>query len=451
MNINLKIFKAYDVRGTYPDEINEEAVYLIAKALVKFLNAKSVVVARDMRFSSEKLYQAVLKGLGEAGTEIFDVGLASTPMHTFVVNLENADGGIMVTASHNPAKYNGLKLEGKSGISICEGAGMEGIKEIVLKGDLNGEKSRKIVQSKIIRKDYLKKYTDFLTDKFSSEDFSDLEIAVDAGNGMAGFILPELFKKLKIKYHPLYFELDGFFPHHEADPTKPKNLKDLSTLITREKLSLGAAFDGDADRVAFVDGGGKPVPIDFISAALAKSFLSRRPGSKIIYGASSSRIVRETIEENGGTALVCRTGHSFFKHLCRKEKVYFGCETSGHCFFEDFFYADSGILTMLYVLNLVKRTNQKIEDLVAPFNKYFSSGEINFEIENKAGAINALEKKYSGGILSHFDGLSVEYPDWWFNIRPSNTEPVLRLNIEARTSELLEEKKKEILEKIKSL
>ena len=265
------------------------------RPLVKFLKAKSLVLGRDMRPSSKPLYSAVLRALKEEGIKIFDVGLSSTPMHTFVMNLEKADSGIMITASHNPARYNGLKLEGKFGVSIGEGSGMEEIKRMVLEGEIIGGK--KEGKGEIIKKNYLEEYVNFLADKFSGEDFSGLTVAADASNGMTGLILPHLFKKLKIKYLPLYFELDGTFPHHEANPTKPGNLKDLSDLVIREKASLGAAFDGDGDRAAFVDGQGQIVATDFILAALAKFFLKERPGAKIIYGVSSSRIVRETIEE----------------------------------------------------------------------------------------------------------------------------------------------------------
>ncbi len=444
MPINPDIFKAYDVRGIYPDEINEEAVYLISKALVKFLNAKSIVLARDMRSSSSSLYQSALSGLKETGVKIYDVGLSSTPMHTFVMNFENADGGIMITASHNPAKYNGLKLEEKFGVSIGEGSGMEKIKEMVLRGEIkNG-----VAKNEIIKKNYLGEYINFLAGKFSGEDFSKISIAVDASNAMAGFILPGLFEKLKIKYYPLYFELDGAFPNHEANPTKPENLKDLRDLVPDKKAAFGAAFDGDGDRVVFVDSKGGIVPVDFISAALIQSFLKEQPGVKIIYGISSSRVVKETIEKNGGKALICRTGHAFFRRLSREEKAYFGCEKSGHYFFEDFFYADSAVFTMLHILRLVSKSGQKLEDLVAPFKKYFQLPEINLEVENKGETIKMLEAAYSGGTIFHIDGLTIEYPDWWFNIRPSNTEPLVRLNIEANSPALLEEKKKEILEKI---
>lgn len=446
MAINPDIFKAYDIRGVYPSEINEEAAYLVAKALVKFLNPKSLVLARDMRPSSVPLYGAVFRAVKEAGVKIFDVGLSSTPMHTFIINRENADGGIMVTASHNPAKYNGMKLEGKFGVSIGEGSGMEEIKKMVLGGKIAEDKINSKPQ--IVKKNYLEEYINFLAGKFSGEDFSEISIAVDASNGMTGMILPAVFEKLKIKYWPLYFKLDGNFPNHEANPIKAENLGDLCNLVSEKSASLGAIFDGDGDRVAFVDGRGRAVPIDFVLAALAKYFLKEKPGVKIVYGVSSSRIVKETIKENGGKALVCRTGHSFFRRLVRDEKAYFGCEKSGHCFFEDFFYADSAVFTMLNILRLIVRVGQKLEELVAPYEKYFQSGEMNFEVKDKVAAIKNFESYYRDGLPSHLDGLTVEYPDWWFNIRPSNTEPLVRLNVEANTPHLLEEKKKEILGKL---
>lgn len=445
MAINPEIFRAYDVRGVYPGEINEEAAYLISMALVKFLKAKSIVLGHDMRVSSVPLYQASLRGLRESGVKIFDLDLCSTPMHTFVINREEADGGVMITASHNPSKYNGLKLSGKFGLTLNQESGLEKIKEMILSGGLE-KNENKISESEIIKKDYLDEYVNFLFEKFSSENFSNFNIAIDAGNGMTGMILPKLLKKIKINYAPLYFELDANFPNHEANPIKTETLKDLADLVIKEKKDFGVAFDGDGDRVGFVDGLGEPININFIFSALIESVLKEKPGAKFIYGPSSSRIVRETIDGNGGKSLLCHPGHSFFREMMRKEKAYAGCELSGHCFFEEFFYADSGIFTMLCVLRLISRSGRKLEDLIAPFKKYFQSGEMNFDVENKEEILNNLEKKYSGAKISHFDGLTMEYPDWWFNIRKSNTEPLLRLNIEAGNPELLEEKKKEITE-----
>ncbi len=448
--INSSIFKAYDVRGVYPAEINEETAYLVAKALVKYLKAKSIVAARDMRPSSKPLYAAVLRGLKEMGVKIYDVGLATTPMYMYVINLEKADGGIVVTASHNPAKYNGLRMESKFAASVGEGSGMEKIRDMVLRGEV--VKAEKVRKYQIVRKDYLKKYVDFLAKKFSPKDFTGLSVAVDAGNGMTGIVLPHLFKKLKIKYYPLYFKLDGTFPHHDANPVQAENVKDLGDLVVRKKAFLGIAFDGDGDRVGFVDGNGQMVDMDYISALLAKEALKNQPGAKILYDNSSSRIVRETIEKNGGKALICRTGHSFFRRLLRKEKALFGCEKSGHCMLKEFFYAEGAILTTLHVLKTVGQSGKRLEDLIAPFKKYFFALEtIDFPVRKKFGAVvKKLESAYPGGKLSYLDGLSVEYSDWWFNVRLSNTEPIIRLRIEAKNQKLLEEKKKEILAKIKT-
>ena len=447
MNINPNIFKAYDVRGIYPSEINEEAAYLIAKAMVKFLKAKSLVVARDMRPSSKKLYQAVLKAFKEEGIKIFDIGLSSTPMYMYVINLENADGGIVVTASHNPAKYNGLRLEKKFAVSIGEGSGMEEIRDMVLRGDVSREKPKKTAGAKIIKKDYLKKYADFLAKKFSPKDFEDMKVAIDAGNGMTGMILPHIFKKLKIKYFPLYFKLDGIFPHHDANPVEEKNLKDLGELARKKKADLGVAFDGDGDRVGFVDNKGQMIDMDYITVLLTNFFLKKQPAAKILYDISSSRIVREAIQENGGQPLICRTGHSFFRRLIRKEKALFGCEKSGHCMFQEFFYAEAAILTMLYVLKLLKQSGKSIDELTAPLKKYFFSLEaIDFpHRENFSPLIKKLKAAYSDAELFHLDGLSAEYPDWWFNIRLSNTEPIIRLRVESKNPAILKKKREEVL------
>lgn len=447
--VNPSIFKAYDVRGIYPDEINEEAAYLISKALVKFLKVKSVVLGRDMRPSSAPLYSAVLKGLKEMGVKIYDIGLATTPMYMYVINLEKADAGIVVTASHNPAKYNGLRMESKFGASVGEGSGMEKIRDMVLGG--KAAKIKPVFKKyKIVKKNYLKKYVDFLAKRFSPKDFSGLKVAIDAGNGMTGIVLPPLLKKLKIKYYPIYFKLDGTFPYHDANPVEEKNLKDLVKLLRRKKAFLGLAFDGDGDRVGFVDNKGQPVDMDYISALLTIDALKKNPGAKIVYDNSSSRIVREIIEENGGRALICRTGHSFFRRLIRKEKALFGCEKSGHCMWKEFFFVEAAILTMLYVLKLLKQSDRNINELINPFKKYFFSLEaIDFpQRGNFKKIVKKLEAKYKDAKLSHLDGLSVEYPDWWFNIRLSNTEPIIRLRIEAINPALLKEKKKEILKTI---
>jgi phosphomannomutase len=446
MNIKPEIFKAYDIRGIYPEEINEEDAYLIAKALVKFLKAKNIVTARDMRPSSEPLYEAVLKGLKEMGVKIYDIGLATTPMYMYVINLEKADGGIVVTASHNPTKYNGLRMEGKGAISVGEGSGMEEIRDMVLSGE--AEKIKPIsLRYEIIKKDYSEEYADFLAAKFSPEDFYGLTIAIDAGNGMTGMILPEILKKLQINYYPLYFELDGNFPHHGPDPTKPENLRDLGDFVIERNADIGIAFDGDGDRVGFTDEKGEPIDMDFITSLLTEFFLKKHPSAKILYDITSSRIVRETIEKNGGKALICRPGHSFFRRLIREENAHFGCENSGHCMFKEFFSVEAAIMTMLYVLKLFNESGKKLGDLIKPLKKYFFSLEaINFPQREKFSAIIEKSKKeYSDGNLSYLDGISVEYQDWWFNLRLSNTEPLLRLNIEAKTQKLLEEKKKEIL------
>lgn len=452
MNINPNIFKAYDVRGIYPEEINEEGTYLIAKALVRFLNAKSIVAARDMRPSSEPLYEAVLRGLKEMNVKIYDVGLATTPMYMYVINLEKADGGIVVTASHNPAKYNGLRMESKFAASIGEGSGMEEIREIVLsRTDLDRKLRSVLGKAKIIKKDYSKKYVDFLAAKFLPEDFFGLTAAIDAGNGMAGMILPEILKKLQIHYYPLHFELDGNFPHHDADPAKPENLRDLGDFVIEREADIGVAFDGDGDRVGFVDEKGEPLDMDFINALLVRFFLIKNPGAKILYDISSSRIVRETIEKNGGKALICRPGHSFFRELMRKEEALFGCENSGHCMFKEFFSVEAAILTMIYVLKLFNESGKKLSDLIRPLKKYFFLLKtINFPQREKFSAITEkLQKEYSDANLSYLDGLSADYSDWWFNIRLSNTEPLIRIYIEAKTQEILKQKKKELLEKIK--
>ena len=444
MSINPSIFKAYDVRGVYPGEINEETVYLVGRAFAVWLTKKArkqpvIVVGSDARISSPGLKKALVRGILEQGGKIIDIGLATTPMFYFAVNKAKADGGAMVTASHNPAKYNGLKFTLKQARPVGEETGLEEIKAFALRAKFAASVKKGTLKKKLL----FKKYVNFMLWQIKNIEMPDLKIAIDSGNGMAGLILPKLFKKIKrIKVFPLYFKIDCGFPNHEANPLKEDTLNDLKNLMRKKKADAGIAFDGDGDRVVFLTAEGRPARADFITALLAGEYLKKYPKAKIAFGVNSSRVVREAIAEKGGRPFVSRIGHSFFKEHLWKEGVVFGGELSGHYYFRDFFNADSGIFTMMKVLKIVAQEKKPLSELIKPFERYFASGEINFEVKDKFGIIKNLEKKFSDGRVSKVDGLSVEYKDWWFNIRSSNTEPLLRLNLEAKTKKILEEKKK---------
>ncbi len=441
MKINEEIFKTYDVRGTYPDQINEEIAKKIGEAYIVFSKAKTVVVGRDMRISSEGLAKNLIEGLTRQGAKVIDIGLISTPVIYYAVNALHADGAIMVTASHNPKEYNGFKFTREEGIPISSETGLKEIKKIVEGEELPEAKTKGSIETKEMTEDYI----NFLLSK--SDPIKRMKIVVDAGNGMGGKTLPVLFRKLNLEIIPLYFELDGSFPHHEANPLKPENLVDLQNKVKETNADLGVAFDGDADRVGFVTGKGEIISGDMITALLAEEMLKEHPGAKILYDLRSSWATKEAIEQAGGIPIMSKVGHALIKAHMRKEEAVFAGELSSHYYFQDFFYCDSGVYALIKILELITDSGKTLEELIKPLQKYFSSGEMNFETKDKEKVMEAFKEKYKEAPKIFFlDGVSVEYPDWWFNVRPSGTEPLLRLKIEAKTKELLEEKKKELVE-----
>lgn len=437
------IFKAYDVRGIYPDELNEKSAYLIARAFVKFLNCKKVIVGRDMRLSSPKLHDSVLKGLTKQGADVIDIGLCSSPMMNFASATIEADGAMMITASHNPKEYNGFKFFRDHAIPISEASGLIDIEKLA--DDGNFEDSAK--KGKASQKDIMKGYAMHVR-KFADK-IKGLKIVVDSGNGMSGMTVPKILDGFDIEMVHMYSELDGSFPNHECNPMKEENTAELQRMVKKEKADIGIALDGDADRVVFIDERGERVGSDIITAVIAIQFLKKRK-EKILYDLRSSKAVKEAIEEHGGKAIMCRVGHSFIKQQLRDEDAVFAGELSGHYYFRDNFYTDSGVIALLMVLNLLSSEGKKLSEIVNPIKKYFATGEINMEVKDKDAALKKVKEKYKNGNVFELDGVSVEYGDWWFNLRKSNTEPVIRLNLEADTKELMEKKKKEILEFIKS-
>ena len=429
--LNKRIFKAYDIRGVYPDELDEDAAYRIGIGFTRselLKQGKIIVVGRDMRESSNPLFDAFAAGANAGSFDVIDIGLCTTPMLYFAVNLLNAAGGAMITASHNPGQYNGFKLVREEAIPIGGNSGLDRVKQEALIPSRTGNGTH---GGTIREQDILEQYAAFFAQRFSIH--LENPVVIDTGNGTAGAILPRILQDQQITYQPLFFEPDGRFPNHEANPLKEENLCQLREAMKDTPGAIGVAFDGDADRVCFLDEAGQVVRGDLLVALLAPRFLSEHPGGKILYDLRSSRIVPEEILKAGGQPVRTRVGHAFIKHVMRQEKALFGGELSYHFYFSEFFNCESGILAMLEVLNIIAKSGHSLSELIEPLRKYAHSGEINFRVTSVEDALRTIERHFSDGRISHLDGLSVEYENWWFSLRPSNTEPLLRLNLEANT------------------
>src|SRR3989338_442070 len=438
----MSIFKAYDIRGIYPKELDEDIAYKIGRATAYFLKVKQIVVGRDVRFSGPKLFGALTKGINDQGVDVIDIGLCSSPMLYFAVNFLKAKGSVMVTASHNPKEYNGFKFTREKAIPISGDTGIKDIEKLVSVGKFKDIKKR----GKVIKEDILKDYAKFVLG--FAKKVKPLKVVIDTANGMGGLEAPKVFEKLPCKVVPLFFKLDGTFPNHDPNPLKGESLKFLIEEVKKEKADLGIAFDGDADRVFFITEKGEIIPADFITCLIAKEMLKHHPKEKILYDLRSSWIVKETVEEACGKASMSRVGHAFIKEQLRKEKGIFAGELSGHFYFRDAFYTDSGIVAAIWILNLLSSEGKKFSDLIKLLKKYYASGEINSEVEDKEGKMKELAKIYKDGKISWLDGIRVDFDNWWFNVRPSNTEPLLRLNLEAKSKEMMEKKRDEILKVI---
>jgi len=430
-----KIIKAYDIRGLVQNEITPDFSFSLGVAFAKFLEIErepaTIVVGEDMRASSAPLAAAFSDGATSQGMDVIRIGLASTDMLYFASGKLNLPG-IMFTASHNPAKYNGMKLCKSGAKPIGQESGLLKIRKFIEDGVPISNRPVGSVKSQ----DLLSEYVDYLLARFPKKTFKKrkLKVVIDAGNGMAGFTAPAVMKHLNIDLIPMYFELDGNFPNHEANPIESENLKDLQKKVKKEKADIGLAFDGDADRCFLVDEKGDLVNPSALTALIAVRELKSQPGSTIIYNLISSKAVAEVITENKGVGLRSRVGHSYIKSLMAESGAIFGGEHSGHFYFADFWRADSGMLAALYALAELMDSNKPLSNLLKPYNRYFSSGEINSKVKDVAKSIKAVEEKYQGKYqLDHLDGLTVTADSWWFNLRPSNTEPLLRLNVEANT------------------
>ena len=445
-----KVFKAYDVRGIYPDELDEEGAYAIGRAYAEQFEPSRVAVGRDMRVSAVSMSQAVMSGVADAGVEVLDVGMVGTEMVYFAVGSLGLDGGIAVTASHNPKQYTGMKIVRSGALPVGGDSGLLDIRDRALQA---GEKrGQTLVDKKILPFDIWPAFVDRVLSFVDVAEIRPLRVVIDAANGMAGAMLPPVLDRLPVEAVRCYFEPDGTFPNHEPNPLLPENREFIVRKTLDEGADLGVAFDGDADRCFFVDDTGEFVPGDFATALLAEAILEKDRGAKIIYDVRASWAVPETIERAGGTPVKSRVGHAFIKHLMREEDAAFAGEVSGHYYFRDFSQADTGVVPFLLMLEIVSKSGERLSEILRPFrDRYFITGELNTPVSDVGEVLERLERRYAPeGRVSHLDGVSVDAQDWHMNVRPSNTEPLLRLNLEARTKERMERKRDEVLAEIRA-
>ena len=448
--MNPGIFKAYDIRGIYPDQLNEEDAWKIGCATARFLRSllrgyergqaasQSLCVGRDMRTHSEAVAKALIEGMNSTGANVIDIGMIDTPQMYFAINHFGTCGGVQVTASHNPAKYNGFKISGLDAKPIGGDTGLKDIEHIAMallhtKGKATGS-----VESRDLTAGYKKHVL-----KFLRPNVKKMKIAVDASNGMAGKMVPAIFDKLPVEIIELNFKHDGKFKH-EPNPLVEKYLSEVKAAVKKNKCDFGVCFDGDADRLMMIDENGDTIGCDLTTALMVPYFLEKEPKSTVVYDLRSSRVVAEEIIKHGGTPRRERVGHSYMKKALRDSHSVFGGELSGHFYYRDNFYADSGMITLVHIINIISEANVPISELISPLRRYSSSGEMNFIVENKQTKMDELARRYSDGQIDHLDGVTILFKDWWFNCRPSNTEPLLRLNVEAKSKELLDEKLAEI-------
>ena len=444
-----KVFKAYDVRGIHPTELDEDGAYRIGRAYVEHFEPRSIAVGRDMRVSSPGMAAALMDGAADGGADVLDLGLVGTEMVYYAVDDLDLDGGVCVTASHNPKEYTGMKIVRRGALPVGGDSGLDDVRRAAEAGfgdvDRRGE-----VRTEDIWEGFVDKVLSFV----DRAAIRPLKVVVDAANGMAGTMLPPVLERLpQLDVVRCYFEPDGSFPNHEPNPLLPENRAFIVETTRAEGADLGVAYDGDADRCFFVDDTGEFVPGDFVTALLAREMLASEPGAKVIYDVRASRAVPRVIEEAGGVPLVNRVGHAFIKQRMREEKALFAGEVSAHYYFRDFSQADTGVVPFLVMLGLLSRHGTRLSELLTPFReRYFLTGEINTPVADVALKLREIEERYAaaGGRISHLDGISVDFEDWHFNVRPSNTEPLLRLNLEALDEATMERRRDEVLDLIRS-
>ena len=448
--INPDIFKAYNVRGLYPQELNEDVFLQLGRAFAAFLGPGRYAVTRDMRLSSPSLTAAFIDGARQQGADIIDYGLAGTDMMYFAVASEGLEGGAQITASHNPGEYNGCKMVRRDAFPLSGESGIREMKEMLLSGTVPPPVK---TPGTLTTADMLEAYVAHVMSFIDPAIIKPFHAVLDAGSGIAGAVAPHLFDRLPCKTTRLCFEVDGTFPNHEANPLIEENRRDIVEKVIEVGADIGIAWDGDADRCFFIDGSGEFIAGDFITALLAEAFLLRTPGATVIYDCRASYAVKDVVAQYGGTALMNRVGHAFIKRRMREEDAIFGGEVTGHYYFKDNFYADNGFIPALLILELMSKKGLSLCDLLKPLReRYFISGEINTKVSSMAAIeekIARLAKEYTHGRVYYMDGISVEFDDWHFNVRASNTEPLLRLNLEGLTPEIMERRRDEVLDIIR--
>jgi phosphomannomutase len=445
--IDTTIFKSYDVRGIVPAQLNEDVAYAIGRAFVETLGRTNICIGRDMRPSGQLFMDALSRGATDGGADVTQVGLISTDAIYFAVGHYGFDGGIMITASHNPAQYNGFKFCREQAAAISIETGLAAIRDKAAAGDFAPAKRKGHIHTKDILADFAAHCISFIDDV---KAIKPLRIAIDAGNGMAGETVPRVFNQLPCTVFPLFFELDGTFPNHPASPIEPENMVDLQKAVKEHRCDLGVAFDGDADRMFIVDEKAELIGGDIVTALVGVDTLRGNPGAKILYNLICSRSVPEAIERAGGIAVRSKVGHSFIKQTMREEDIPFGGEHSGHFYFKRNWFADSGMIALMQCLNVFSRAPGPVSSVIAPIDTRSRSGEINSTVADAPKKLRELQDHFRGAQIDFLDGITIGYPDWWLNVRPSNTEPLLRLNVEGDTKALMEAHRDEALEIIRS-
>ncbi|MCD6232901.1 phosphomannomutase/phosphoglucomutase [bacterium] len=457
--IHPEVFKAYDIRGIYPKEIDSNLAYVIGRSFAKFLRRSKekkkkllkIVVGRDNRLSSPVLFRALKRGLLSDGhLRVIDIGLSPTPMFYFAVWKYGYDGGVEITASHNPPLYNGFKLVDEKPQAIGEDKGLKEIKRLAFKESKEEKKPPLLKSSLAEKKNVLRDYVKFAFQRVNLSQINpSLKIAIDTGNAVPGILAREIKDYLPCKIHYLFLKLDGTFPHHNPNPLLEENIRDLKNFVQKRKFDLGVAFDGDGDRIIFVSEKGKAIPSDFITALVAKVLLRKHKGLKILYNICSSNIIRDVIKAQGGKAVPWKIGHAFIKEKMRKDNIFFGGEFSGHFYLKPNRFCESPLFVLGKVLEVISKEKKPVSEILSPFGRYFNSGQVNLKVAHKEEKLKGLEKKFSTGKSSWLDGLRVDFPNWWFHIRPSKTENLLRLMVEAKEKSLMLEKLQEIKKFIK--
>jgi phosphomannomutase len=445
ITVDPAIFKAYDVRAIYPGQINGEVARRVGRAFIDYLGGapKRIAVGRDVRLSSPEIAGGFIEGARSEGAEITDIGVVGTDMMYFHVASQDLDGGAIITASHNPREYNGIKMVRRGALALSGDAGIKEIKEAILAGRF-ADKGPK--EGRVVARTISAEYADHCLGLIDVARVPRLKVVLDTGNGMGAIGASAIFPRLPLELVKMYFDLDGTFPNHPPDPLEEANRREIMERVAAENAQLGVAWDGDADRCFFIDDTGEFVPGDFVTALLGEAFVRKVPGAKIVYDVRASRAVRDRVEGAGGVALVNRVGHAFIKKRMRDENALFGGEVSGHFYFRDNWYADNGMIPALLVLEMLGREGRPLSELLAPLrSKYFISGEINSRVADVDAAVRRIEERYGDAEITRLDGISVDYPDWHFNVRPSNTEPLLRLNLEAFSRAAMERRRDEVL------